>query len=108
MIAETLRRMADQYYSLAVLAEGRGESALAASHRRAWQLMRDEALKLEAKYSDEIPGLGRNVLDSPEPPHDDPSDGLHDGECELEDGYGEWPYDQVKCVKCLAAVKGSK
>jgi hypothetical protein len=36
------------------------------------------------------------------------SDGLHDGPCELEDGYGEWPYDQVRCVKCLAAIRKSK
>jgi len=39
---------------------------------------------------------------------DDESDGLHEGPCEYEDGYGDWPYTETRCVKCCAAIRESK
>lgn len=45
--SEMLRRMADQHYSLAIQYEAKGEKATADGFRRTWQLMRDEAIKLE-------------------------------------------------------------
>lgn len=102
MIAKTLRKMADRYYTLSVLAEGRGETALAASHRRVWQMMRDEAVKLEAEYPEDVPceephqGCGCNL---------DASQGSHTGPCEYDvtsdDGH-------VGCIKCLSAIRESK
>jgi hypothetical protein len=36
------------------------------------------------------------------------SDGAHAGPCEYEGGYGDWPYDTVRCVKCLAVIHAEK
>jgi len=33
---------------------------------------------------------------------------LHAGPCEYEDGYGEWPYTEVRCTKCSEAIRKSK
>jgi hypothetical protein len=38
----------------------------------------------------------------------DASQGAHTGPCEYEGGYGEWPYDEVRCVLCLAAIREQK
>jgi len=39
---------------------------------------------------------------------DSESDGLHDGPCEWQDGYGDYPYDERRCVLCAAAERASK
>jgi len=46
-----------------------------------------------------------------QPPHQgcgcerDASQGAHAGPCEYEDGYGDWPYTETRCVKCCAAIR---
>jgi hypothetical protein len=45
--SELLRGLADQHYALAILADGRGETATAEGFRRTWKLMRDAAIEME-------------------------------------------------------------